>query len=227
MDAGFFSKFAQNVTPNVSPLEGNSIVDDERVSYGLVANTSVGSNIESVAWSDSIIKNCRFENTLLSNSSFERVAIIDCDLSGVTFSNCLLRECVIIGIKAQSYLSLDNCIVDRMMIARSRIEKMDVHYCNIVDLKYLGIESDQVSFHECKAHRKKGNVSFQECEISKFVGVDLLGKSALTVQVDAGMWRDLGDYYLKGFGFEQHTGTALSDYGLLDELSESIAPGTV
>lgn len=220
------AKFAQNVAPNVSPLEGNSIVDDEKVSYGLVANTNVSSSIETVTWTDSIIEKCRFENTVLSNSSFERVAIIDCDLSGVTFSNCLLRECLITGIKAQSYLALENCIVDQLMIARSRIEQLDIQHCNIADIEYLGIESTQVSFRECKAHKKRGKVSFQECAVSKLIGVELLGKNSLTVQVDANMWRELGDFYLRERGFEQIDGMALRNYGVLDEINEGIVHKT-
>lgn len=157
------AKFIRKIAPNVSPLQGNTIEDDERVSYGVVTATHVGGHVDAVDWSDSIIERCRFDSTTISNSSFERVAILDCDLSGVTFSNCLLRECLIMGVKANSHLSLDNCILDRVIIARSRTDRFEIHNCRIVEIDFLGIESTFLNFRECQAHKRKGRVSFEDC----------------------------------------------------------------
>jgi hypothetical protein len=79
------SKLVHGITSNVSPLQGNTIENDERVSFAVVEATDIGSKLDSVDWSDSIIELCRFESTTISNSSFERVVIRDSDLSGGNF----------------------------------------------------------------------------------------------------------------------------------------------
>lgn len=212
--------FVNKIAPNVSPLEGNTIEDDERVSFGVVAATNVRGQVHAIDWSDSIIERCRFDSTTISNASFERVAILDCDLSGVSFSNCLLRECLIMGVKSKSHLVLDNCILDRVMIARSRTDRIEITNSNITEMDFLGVESTQLSFHQCKAHKRKGRVFFEECELAKVAGLELIVKNGIKVFVDKLMWRDLGDSYLRERGFQQLEGNAAANYALLDEIGQ-------
>lgn len=67
------SDFVQTILSNVALLQGNTIENDERVSFGAIETTDVSSNVESVDWTDSIIDRCRFQSTTISDSSFERV----------------------------------------------------------------------------------------------------------------------------------------------------------
>jgi len=48
------TKFVDSISPNVSPLQGNTIEDDERVSFGIVSSTQIGNQIDAIDWSDSI-----------------------------------------------------------------------------------------------------------------------------------------------------------------------------
>ncbi|OED44831.1 hypothetical protein AB833_00665 [Chromatiales bacterium (ex Bugula neritina AB1)] len=214
------TKFIESILPNVSPLQGNTIEDDERVSFGKVAATTIGGQVQAVDWTDSVIERCRFDSTTITDSSFERVAILDCGLSGVTFSNCLLRECLIVGVNAKFHFALDNCILDRVMVARSRIDTFDVHNCNIAEIEFLGIESIRLNFHMCQAHKRNGRVLFEDCEIEKVGGLEAMGKQGVDVLVDAPMWRDLGDYYLRERGIKQLEIGAVPKYNLLDELGQ-------
>ncbi|MFK7996840.1 MAG: pentapeptide repeat-containing protein [Granulosicoccus sp.] len=213
------ANFKNNVVPNVSRLDGNTIDDEERVSFGMVSGTSVDSHIRSVDWTDSIIENCRFNNTTLKNSSFDRVAILDCDLSGVTFSNCLLRECLIMGVNAKYHFALDDCILDHVMFARSRVDRFDIHNTRIVDIEFLGVEASQLDFFNCQAHKRKGSVSFDGCELRKISGLEAMGTHGVNVHVDATMWRDLGDSYLRERGFQQLVERKASESRILDDIA--------
>jgi len=218
MNVAMLTNFVNKIAPNVSPLDGNTIEDDERVSFGVVAATNLGGHLDTIDWSDSIIERCRFDSTTISNASFERVAILDCDLSGVSFRNCLLRECLIMGVKSKSHLVLDNCILDKVMIARSRTDRIEVVTCNITEMDFLGVESTEVSFPQCKAHKRKGRVSFDESELAKVTGLESIVKNGVEVFVDKLMWRDLGDSYLRERGFQQLESNAAAKYALLDEI---------
>lgn len=221
----FLSNFAKKIAPNVSPLEGNSLDDDETIAYGLVAGTRVGNVVESVNWTDSIIQRCRFESTVIANSSFERVAILDSDLSGVTFRDCLLRDCLIMGIKSQSSLAFDNCILDGALMVRSRVETVQIQHCHIASLDFRGVESGKISFHHCKPHKRKGMVSLRESEVSTLLGLDALGRNNITVEVDVPLWRDLGDALLKAQGIQPLADGAKTNYDLLDEIDECVTGG--
>ncbi len=213
-------QFSDSIVPNISPLEGNSIEDDERVSFAVVTAASIGNQIQAADWSDSVIERCRFNSTVITDSRFDRIAILDCDLSGVTFVNCLLRECLIMGVKSKFHLGLDNCIVDNVMVTRSHIDHFEIRACQIAELDLLGVESPSMGFHQCQPYKKAGQVSIEECEIEKISGLDVLGEAGIVVQVDTPMWRDLGDYYLKEKGFQQHQGRAASTFDLLDNIGE-------
>jgi len=219
------TKFVNSISPNVSPLQGNTIEDDERVSFGIVSSTQIGNQIDAIDWSDSIIQRCRFDRTTITNSSFERVAILDCDLSGLTFDNCLLRECVFVGIKANAQLCFENCILDRVMMARCRTDVLDIYNSRLVEMNFLGMESTEINFHQCQAHKRKGRVSFEECECTKIAGLDVLGNDGIEVQVDKPLWRALGDYYLKERGIkplnDETAGNTASHYALLDQIGLS------
>ncbi|MGK0224025.1 MAG: hypothetical protein ACI9ON_003273 [Limisphaerales bacterium] len=215
-------KLVRTIASNVSPLQGNTIENDERVSFAVVEATDIGSKLESVDWSDSIIELCRFESTTISNSSFERVIIRDSDLSGVTFSNCLLRDCLIIGIKARSYLGLDNCIIDNVTMARSHTDRFEIHNSRIAAVDFVGLTSSQLTFHQCKSHKRKGRISFADCSIERVGGLDTMSKSGVGVLVDEPMWRDLGDHYLRERGMQQLEGRAALQDDLLDEISQGL-----
>jgi hypothetical protein len=216
------SKFVRTITSNVSPLQGNTIENYERVSFGVVEATDVGSKVEAVDWSDSIIDRCRFESTTISDSSFERVVIRDSDLSGVTFSNCLLRDCLIIGIKARSYLGLDNCIIDNVTMARSHTDRFEIHNSRIAAVDFVGVTFPQLTFHQCQAHKRKGRISFADCGIERVGGLETMGKSGVSVLVDAPMWRDLGDHYLRECGMQQLDDRAALHDDLLDKISQGL-----
>jgi len=216
------AKFVRTITSNVSPLQGNTIENDERVSFGVIETTEIGSKVEAADWSDSIIELCRFNATMISDSSFERVVIRDSDLSGVTFSNCLLRNCLIIGIKARSYLGLDNCIIDNVTIARSHIDRFEIHNSRIAAIDFVGVSSPQITFHQCQAHKRKGRMSFADCSIERVGGLETMGKSGVSVLVDEPMWRDLGDYYLRERGMRQLDRKAALHDDLLDEISQGL-----
>ena len=215
-------KFVRTIMSNVSPLQGNTIEDDERVSFGVIEALDVVSKVEAVDWSDSLIELCRFESTTISNSSFERVVIRDSDLSGVTFSNCLLRDCLIIGIKARSYLGLDNCIIDNVTVARSHTDRFEIHNSLIAAVDFIGITSAQLTFHQCQAYRKKGRISFADCSIERVGGLETMGKSGISVEVDEPMWRDLADYYLRERGMQQLAGCTAMHNDLLDDISQDL-----
>lgn len=108
------------------------------------------------------------------------------------------------------------------MIARSRTDRFDIHNSRIVDIEFLGIESTQLDFHQCQAHKRKGRVLFEDCEIKKGGGLEALGQHGISVHVDAPMWRDLGDYYLNERGIQQLDGGAALKCSLLDKLGQSL-----
>lgn len=217
MLAGFVNK----IVPNVSPLQGNTIEDDERVSFGIVADTSVGNQIRSVEWTDSVIERCRFDSTTIVDSSFERVAFVDSDLSGVSFNNCLLRNCLILGVNAKFHFAFDNCILDRVLIARSRTDRFDIHNSRIANIEFLGSESVHLDFYQCQAHKRKGQLSFEECEMEKITGLEEISAEGVSVHLDTPMWRDLGDAYLKKRGFQPLESGAAPKYSLLDRMEKN------
>lgn len=61
-------KFVESIVPNVSPLEGNTLEDDERVSFGVVADTLLGGHVQAADWTDFIIEQCRFDSTTVQDS---------------------------------------------------------------------------------------------------------------------------------------------------------------
>ncbi|MGI9327042.1 MAG: hypothetical protein ACR2PZ_17625 [Pseudomonadales bacterium] len=207
---------------NASPLQGNTIENDERVSFGIVEATDVGSTVAAVDWSDSIIDRCRFDSTTISDSSFERVVIRDCDLSGVTFVNCLLRDCLIIGVKARSYLGLDNCIIDRVTMARSHADRFEVHNSQIAAIEFVAVTSPQLTFHQCQAHKRRGRMLFADCRIERVGGLETMGKSGISVVLDEPMWRELGDHYLRERGMQQLDVRAPLHEDLLDEIGQGL-----
>lgn len=217
-----FAKFVQAIMPNVSPLLGNTIENEERVSFGVVDTTEVRGDLEAIEWSDSIIERCRFHNSTISDSSFERVVIRESDLSGVTFRNCLLRDFLIMGIKARSYVGLDNCILDRVTIVRSHTDRFEIHNSRISQIDFSGVSSTQLTFHQCKPHKREGQVSFSGCSIEHVGGLETMGKLGVSTLVDEQMWRDLGDHYLREHGFQQLDDEAALHEGLLDEVAQGL-----
>ncbi|MBX2883358.1 MAG: pentapeptide repeat-containing protein [Granulosicoccus sp.] len=219
--------FTGKVLPHVSPLQGNSIESDERISFAILKSASIGSQVESADWSDAVIRHSRFESTTLSDCSFDRVVIQDCDLSGVTFRNCLIRNCLISGSKANHLLAFENCIIDRLTIARCRIDELHIVDSRLVLLEFLGLQCELAGFDRCEPHKRNAGgkvttkVCLTECEITKARGLDRLGESGIKVEVDAELWRELGDHLLKERGFSLVDDKAAASYDILDEIADA------
>jgi hypothetical protein len=210
----------ESVVANASPLEGNSIEDGERVTYGAVVGADVGPRVDAIDWSDSVVERSRLAGTTVSNSSFERVVFHDCDFSGMTFANCLLRDCLIVGVKSNSHLTLDNCILDGLTFARIRTDRFEIHNCRIGSLNCVEVTSAQLVFHHCNSHKRYGRISFSDSDLAKVVGLDTLGESGINVVVDAALWRDLGDYLLRERGIEELDRSSILSTDSLDRIAQ-------
>lgn len=214
------------VVPNVSTVQGNAIDSDERVSFARLSAARIPAQIDAADWSDSVIERCRFDSCTLMNSGFDRVLIVDSDLSGVSFRHCLLRNCLITGIKARFNLLFDDCILDRVMLARSHVDHLQFDRCRIARLDVLNVEANRIDFRDCSVFKRKGQVSFEECQLSKLNGLDTLGKSGITVHVDAPLWQSLGDHYLGLMGFEpldtRDARRPAAGYAVLDDIAEQL-----
>mgnify|MGYP001043010091 CR=1 FL=1 len=203
--------------------KAGGLEDDERVSFGAIEGAAVGATVQAVEWSDSIVDRCRFESTTITDSSFQRVIFRDSDLSGVTFVNCLLRDCLIIGVRARSYLGFDNCIIDNVTLARCQTDRFEFHNSSIAAIDFVRVASKQLTFHQSQAHKKSGRMSFANCDVDRVGGLEALGKAGLSVQLDIPMWRDLGDQLLKERGMQQLDGVAIAKQDdLIDEVSERL-----
>ncbi len=212
----------RSIVANASPLEGNSIEDGERVAFGTVLGTDVGHGVEAIDWSDSMLTRCRFIGTTVSHASFERVVFHDCDFSGTTFVNCLMRDCMIVGAKARSHLALDNCILDGLTVARSQIDRLEIHDCRIGAADCIEMASAQVAFHRCSAHKRQGRVSFSDSDLEKVRGLDTLSESGIRVVVDAALWRDLGDHLLRERGIEELDRSSVLSTDVLDGIAHDL-----
>jgi len=212
----------KSIVANASPLEGNSIEDGERVTFGAVVGADVGRSVEAVDWSDSIVEGSRLIGTTVSHSSFERVVFHDCDFSGITFANCLLRDCMMVGVKSRSHLALDNCILDGLTLARSQTDRLEIHNCRIGTFDCAELISAQLVFHHCNSHRRCGRVSFSDSDLVKVGGLDSLGESGINVVVDAALWRDLGDYFLRERGIEELDRSSVLSTDSLDRITQDL-----
>ena len=217
-----FPKIIKSIVANASPLEGNSIEDGERVTFGTVVGADVGRSVESVDWSDSMIERSRLIGTTVSHSSFERVVFHGCDFSGMTFANCLLRDCMIVGVKSRSHLALDNCVLDGLTMARSQTDRLEVHNCHIGAIDCIEVTSAQLVFHRCNSHKRHGRVSFSDSDLAKVRGLDTLRESGISVVVDTALWRDLGDYFLRERGIEELDRSSVLSTDSLDRIAHDL-----
>lgn len=184
-------------------MDGHRLSNQEQVSFGLLEATDIEGSVESVDWSDSMISRCRFASPTISDTRFERVVITDSDLSGVIFSNCLLRDCLIIGAKARFHLAFDNCILDGLTLVQCHTDRLEIVESRLASVDFMAATGHQLMIHQCQPYKKSGRVSFMDCRFDAVGGLDVLGGLGVSVVVDAQMWNDLGDQYLREKGIQQ------------------------
>lgn len=125
------------------------------------------------------------------------------------------------GVNARIGLTVYDCIIDNLTIGRSHTDSLVISHSRVSSVNLLGVDAGTLEFHQCEAYKSRGKVIIQECEIEKVSGLEQLGNGRVTTHVDALMWRDLGDNYLKKIGIRQHTDRASGSYDLLDSISQA------
>ena len=210
------TKLVTSIRQDGSPVE--AIIDGDTVAFGTIDGVTAGRRTEAVDWSDCIVERCRFSAAVIAESFFERVVFHDCDFTGLTFVNCLIRDCIVLGIKSKSHFVLDNCILDGLSLDRSDIDRLEVHGCRIGALTCTNISARQILFHHCRSlKRTGGEISLSDSDLAQVSGLDSLAKAGITLRVDSPLWRDLGDSLLRERGIEE---VEQSKAGLTDELAE-------
>lgn len=212
----------QSIIDHAAPLDESAIEDGERIRFGAMTGADVGARVESIDWSDSLIERCRFISTTIAHASFERVIFRDCDFSGLTFQNCRLHDCLILGMRSRSHLALDGCLLDGLTLARCRIDRLELHDCRIGSLQFIEVTSERLLFHRSSARKGQGRVTISDSELAMVGGLETLKDSGIHVAVDAALWRDLGDHLLRERGFEQLERPFEPSPGSLDELIDDL-----
>ena len=81
-----------------SAVTHKHIAGGEQIARATIgAINAPGLQLEGVDWVDCIVERCLVSGATLIDSRFEGVLFHDCDFTGLTFANCLLRDCVIVG----------------------------------------------------------------------------------------------------------------------------------
>lgn len=194
------------------------ITEGEHVSRSTIAGVeAAGERFEAVDWSDCIVERCRFSGAVLADGLFERVVFHDCDFTGLTFANCLMRDCVVLGVRSKSHLVLDNCILDGLTLARSSIDSLEVQNCRIAALNCFGVSARRLAFHHCQSpKRAAGSITLDASDLVQVNGLDGLAQAGIGLRVDAALWRDMGDALLRERGVEELEAGDVTQGALVD-----------
>ena len=192
------------------------IADGERLGEATIGGVdAAGQRLEAVDWTDCVVERCRFSGAVMADAHFQRVVFHDCDFTGLTFANCLLRDCIVIGVRSKSHLVLDNCILDGLTLARSSIDSFEVQGCRVATLSCLEVSARRLVFQHCWAPKRATScITLDGGDLQQVSGLDGLAQAGIGVRVDAALWRDMGDALLRERGVEE------LDASVSDELAE-------
>ena len=209
-----------------SAVTHKHIAGGEQIARATIgAINAPGLQLEGVDWVDCVVERCRFSGATLIDSRFEGVLFHDCDFTGLTFANCLLRDCVIVGIRSAAHMAMDNCILDGLSLYRSSVGSLEVSDCRIGELTCVKLQANRLGLRNCqRSKRSSGVVAVAASEIAQIVGLDGLAQAGIGMRVDGALWREMGDSLLRERGVELVPGQA-SDTE--DQLEALLAVGRV
>lgn len=197
--------------------EHPAVADGEQAAFAAIRGVEVG-GLRQVAWSDCVVERCSFVSATVADSTFERVLFTDCDCSGLTLANCLLRDCVFVGVKSVEHFALDNCVLDGVTIARSRLDRLELLASQIIDFECAFNEGREFRVSGCVSpKRRAGRVVLQDSRFVRLMGLDSLGAAGVSVHMDAALWRAMGDRLLVERGFAELDGELRLSERALDE----------
>lgn len=181
-------------------------VSDISVCNSLITSASIKTSentqqFDRLDWTCCYVENIRFVAANFNGCSFDQVVFFGCDFSGVSFVNCLLRNCFFVNVKSVSHLSFSDCIVDDVVVICSKFDSFEVQDSKIGLLSFVELGIKQLQFQQCSAYKRSGLFSVFASELAAVGGLETLPKAGVKIQIDAELWRDLGDYYLKQKGF--------------------------
>lgn len=186
------------ISEATNPFEGEA-----RVSYCLISIAPIEDCSSKLQWTDCFTSNLRLTASSFQDCSFDRVVFLGCDLSGVSFVNCLFRDCFIVNVKSSSHISFINCNLDNIVCLTSQFENIEIQNTKIGEVTFARIRAEKLIINDCYNYKRKGSLSIIDSQFSAVGGLEDVTKIGVKVNVDSNLWRDLGDFYLKQKGIEE------------------------
>jgi uncharacterized protein YjbI with pentapeptide repeats len=198
-----FEALANRLAQTVTPIEPSAFSDEEAICLALAANMKIDRHPPRLDITDSIIERTRFTAATIVGSAFDRVIIRACDLSGVTFVNCLFRECLVVGSKSSAHLAFIDCNHDNVLIGQTRLERLEFHNSKIGTAALFDVTLQHLRFQDCKRYKHRGEVTLTDVELGGATGLGTLRSCGVQVKMDAALWRELSDSMMHEKGFEE------------------------
>jgi hypothetical protein len=167
--------------------------------------------LRSVSWADTVVEFSRCSAAVFEGARFDRVVFRDCELSGVSFIDCSFRDCVVIGGKATSMLSVVDCAINGLWILDLNADRIEIQGGTIRALSIVDSSVGELVFNQpAGPKRSRGAVRLANLALGSVGGVTRLTEAGITVSVDAELWSLFGDLLLRQLGVEQLDPTGIA-----------------
>jgi hypothetical protein len=196
--------FVSRICQRTTLMDPGDIESDEPVAWATVSGAQLGErHHHNFDWTDTLVSASRFTAATIESARFERVIFQGCELSGVTFTDCIFRHCLIADVKASSFLAFVDSDLDGLVMTKTSLDRLEIQQSKIGMVTIAESIVRELSFYQCEPFKRSGRVSLAQLELDAIAGLSDLRKSGVAVQVDGDLWRLLGDLYLKEQGLKE------------------------
>ncbi len=171
-------------------------------------------HVHGLDWADVVVSASRFTATTIEKAHFQRVIFQDCDLSGLTFVDSTLRDCVFADVKSRAQMNFTNTRIEGVFMTEILLDHLEFQQSKIGSVTIAGGECQTLSFHHCAPMNRYSGLTLTQLNLKSVGGLTELRKSGVAVQVDGDLWRSLGDMYLRQQGLDEIEGDKLDDLSL-------------
>lgn len=202
-------------------MDGQDLAELEDVTGASITGAELGgTKLYGLNWTNCEVRASRFSATTMENCTFDHVVFGDCDLSGVSFIDCIFRNCIILGGKSTSLLAFVDSSLSLLFIAGTKIERIEIQGSRIGTLSLVDSAIEVLTFSNCRPHSSTAKISLARLDLGSAGGVSKLPEAGVPVSVDTSLWTQFGDLYLKQLGLAEMT--SVDEEATLDILAKSI-----
>ncbi|MBT5872339.1 MAG: hypothetical protein HOH43_02880 [Candidatus Latescibacteria bacterium] len=193
------------------------LTDPDDIRSAPIARTRItGAGLEEehlfgLDWTDVIVSATRFTATTIEGAHFHRVIFQDCDLSGLTFIDCMLRDCVFADVKSRAQIQFVNTKIDGVYMTKITLDQLEFQRSKIGNVTVASGDCHTLSFHQCTPMNRNSALTLTQMNLTSIGGLVELRKSGVSVHLDAELWRLLGDLFLREQGFNEIGGDNMDE----------------